>query len=209
MKLDWDAIPGLAAALGSDGVTSNYRFDLASYTDRLVRRFRGGRALFTQPPMPIKCAGAPQKAMYLSCHRWERAGVLGSAEVQFHNAAPALFGVAAYVPALEAYIARYGIDLQLESRLVSIDGAAKVALFEQRRGDTVRRVEERFDLIHVVPPQVAPAFIATSPLAAPSGFVAVSAATRRHPDHSNLCAHGDLTAPTNARTSPHARPHAP
>ncbi|MBU0823798.1 MAG: TIGR01244 family phosphatase, partial [Alphaproteobacteria bacterium] len=70
LKLDWDAIPGLAAALGSDGVTSNYRFDLASYTDRLVRRFRGGRALFTQPPMPIKCAGAPQKAMYLSCHRW-------------------------------------------------------------------------------------------------------------------------------------------
>src|SRR3546814_4298472 len=100
--------------------------------------------------MPIKCAGAPQKAMYLSCHRWERAGVLGSAEVQFHNAAPALFGVAAYVPALEAYIARYGIDLQLESRLVSIDGAAKVALLEQRRGDTVRRVEERFDMIHVV-----------------------------------------------------------
>lgn len=209
LKLDWDAIPGLAAALGSDGVTSNYRFDLASYTDRLVRRFRGGRALFTQPPMPIKCAGAPQKAMYLSCHRWERAGVLGSAEVQFHNAAPALFGVAAYVPALEAYIARYGIDLQLESRLVSIDGAAKVALFEQRRGDTVRRVEERFDMIHVVPPQVAPAFIATSPLAAPSGFVAVDEATLRHPDHANIFALGDVAATTNAKTAAAARKQAP
>src|SRR3546814_20173721 len=93
--------------------------------------------------MPIKCAGAPQKAMYLSCHRWERAGLLGQAEVQFHTATPSLFGVAAYVPALEAYIARYAVDLQLESRLVSIDGPAKVALFEQRRGDAVRRVEER------------------------------------------------------------------
>ena len=147
LKLDWDAIPGLAGALGADGVTSNYRYDLAPYTDRLVRRFRGGRALFTQPPMPIKCAGAPQKAMYLSCHRWERAGLLGQAEVQFHTATPSLFGVAAYVPALEAYIARYAVDLQLESRLVSIDGPAKVALFEQRRGDAVRRVEERFDMI--------------------------------------------------------------
>lgn len=209
LKLDWDAIPGLAAALGSDGVTSNYRFDLASYTDRLVRQFRGGRALFTQPPMPIKCAGAPQKAMYLSCHRWEGAGVLGSAEVQFHNAAPALFGVAAYVPALEAYIARYGVDLQLESRLVSIDGAAKVAMFEQRRGDTVRRVEERFDMIHVVPPQVAPTFIATSPLAAPSGFVAVDEATLRHPDHANIFALGDVAATSNAKTAAAARQQAP
>lgn len=209
LKLDWDAILGLAAALGSDGVTSNYRYDLAPYTDRLVRRFRGGRALFTQPPMPIKCAGAPQKAMYLSCHRWERAGVLGQADVQFHNAAPALFGVAAYVPGLQAYIARYGIDLQLESRLLSIDGSAKVALFEQRRGDTVRRVEERFDMIHVVPPQVAPDFIATSPLAGPSGFIAVDEVTLRHPGHANVFALGDVAATTNAKTAAAARKQAP
>src|SRR3546814_10915282 len=88
-------------------------------------------------------------------------GLLGQMDVQCHTATPSLFGVAAYVPALESYIARYGIDLQLESRLVSIDGAAKVALFEQRRGDAVHRVEERFDMIHVVPPQVAPEFIAS------------------------------------------------
>src|SRR3546814_7131825 len=119
--------------------------------------------------------------MYLSCHRWERAGLLGQAEVQFHTATPSLFGVAAYVPALEAYIARYAVDLQLESRLVSIDWPAKVALFEQRRGDAVRRVDERFAMIHLVPPQVPPAFIASRPLAAPSGFVAVDVATLRPP----------------------------
>ena len=209
LKLDWDAIPGLTEALGADGVTSNYRYDLAPYTDRLVRRLRGGRALFTQPPMPIKCAGAPQKAMYLSCHRWESAGLLGQMDVQFHTATPSLFGVAAYVPALESYIARYGIDLQLESRLVSIDGAAKVALFEQRRGDAVHRVEERFDMIHVVPPQVAPEFIASSPLAAPSGFVAVDEATLRHPLHANVFALGDVAATTNAKTAAAARKQAP
>src|SRR3546814_6956219 len=85
--------------------------------------------------------------------------------------------------------------------IFSIEGAAKVALFEQRRGDTVRRVEERFDMIHVVPPQVAPAFIATSPLAAPSGFVAVDEATLRHPDHANIFALGDVAATTNAKRS--------
>jgi len=209
LKLDWNAIPGLADALGTGGVTSNYRYDLAPYTDRLVRRFRSGRALFTQPPMPIKCAGAPQKAMYLSCHRWEREGILGKAEVQFHAATPALFGVAAYVPSLEAYIARYGIDLQLQSRLVSIDGAAKVAVFEQTRGEDVRRVEERFDMIHVVPPQVAPDFVAASPLAAPSGFAAVDETTLRHPVHANVFALGDVAATSNAKTAAAARKQAP
>src|SRR3546814_6859802 len=123
-------------------------------------------------------------------------GLLGQMDVQCHTATPSLFGVAAYVPALEAYIARYAVDLQLESRLVSIDGTAKVALFEQRRGDAVRRVEERFDMIHVVPPHVAPELIASSPLAAPSGFVAVDEATLRHSLYANVFALGDVAATT-------------
>lgn len=209
IKLDWGAIDGLPEALGSNGVTSNYRYDLAPYTHRLTRGFKGGRALFTQPPMPIKCAGAPQKAMYLSCHRWERAGILTNSEVCFHNAAPVLFGVAAYVPALEAYVARYGIDLQLESRLVAIDGEAKVAVFERRRGDDVTRIEDHFDMIHVVPPQVAPEFIAASPLAAPTGFLAVDEATLRHPLHGNVFALGDVIASSNAKTAAAARKQAP
>ncbi len=52
IKLDWGAVEGLPETLGKNGVTSNYRFDLAPYTWRLVQEFRGGRALFTQPPMP-------------------------------------------------------------------------------------------------------------------------------------------------------------
>ena len=53
----------------------------------------GGRALFTQPPMPIKCAGAPQKAMYLACDHWRRKGVLADIDVSFHTAGAVLFGV--------------------------------------------------------------------------------------------------------------------
>jgi len=66
LKLDWHGIEGLPETLGRNGVTSNYRYDLAPYTWQLVQQLRRGKALFTQPPMPIKCAGAPQKAMYLS-----------------------------------------------------------------------------------------------------------------------------------------------
>ena len=209
IKLDWDAIPGLSETLGKNGVTSNYGYDLAPYTNRLVKEFKHGRALFTQPVMPIKCAGAPQKAMYLSCYRWEKAGALKDIDVQFHTAGAVLFGVAAYVPALMDYVERYGAHLNFESKLVAIDGAAKVATFEQKRGDEVARVEEQFDMIHVVPPQVAPDFVRSSPLAAASGFIEVSEATLQHPRYPNVFALGDACSASNAKTMAAARKQAP
>ena len=135
LKLNWDAIPGLTAALGKNGVTSNYRYDLAPYTHELASSLRRGRALFTQPPMPIKCAGAPQKAMYLSCDIMRQAGTLKNVEVEFHNAGAVLFGVPAYVPALMKYVEKYGIDLRFGSKLVAVDGAAKIATFERKSAD--------------------------------------------------------------------------
>ncbi|WP_374615066.1 TIGR01244 family sulfur transferase [Sphingorhabdus sp.] len=209
IKLDWDAIPGLSETLGKNGVTSNYRYDLAPYTHRLVKDLKGGRALFTQPPMPIKCAGAPQKAMYLSCNVWERAGVLKDIDVQFHNSGAVLFGVAVYVPALMEYVERYDAHLNFESKLVAINGPAKVATFEQKRGDTVTRVEEKFDMIHVVPPQVPPDFVRNSPLAAASGFIEVNEATLQHTRFANVFALGDACSASNAKTMAAARKQAP
>jgi sulfide:quinone oxidoreductase len=210
IKLDWDAIPGLNETLGRNGVTSNYRADLAPYTHQLATSLRKGRALFTQPPMPIKCAGAPQKAMYLSCDSWRRAGVLKDMEVEFHNAGAVLFGVPAYVPALMKYVERYGIRLCFESKLVAVDGAAKVATFEEKDADgNVLRVQREFDMLHAVPPQRAPEFVAKSPLAAESGFIAVDPATLRHTRFPNVFALGDGVATTNAKTAAAARKQAP
>jgi sulfide:quinone oxidoreductase len=59
IELHWDGVEGLRDTLGRNGVTSNYLFEMAPYTWELVQALRGGTALFTQPPMPIKCAGAP------------------------------------------------------------------------------------------------------------------------------------------------------
>ncbi len=209
IKLDWDAIPGLRETLGRNKVTSNYGYDLAPYTRQLVDGLKGGRALFTQPPMPIKCAGAPQKAMYLSCTRWEKSGVLPNIDVQFHTAGAVLFGVPAYVPALMEYVERYDAQLNFESKLVAIDGPGGFATFEQKRGDDVTRVDERFDMIHVVPPQTAPDFVRTSPLAAASGFIDVDEATLRHARYANVFALGDACSASNAKTMAAARKQAP
>ncbi|VWB91403.1 NAD(FAD)-dependent dehydrogenase [Burkholderia latens] len=210
LELDWHAIDGLAHTLGRNGVTSNYRYDLAPYTWELAQAFRGGNALFTQPPMPIKCAGAPQKAMYLSCDHWRRTGRLGAANVEFLNAGGALFGVADYVPALMEYVKRYGIALSFGHNLVAIDGPARRAIFTRALPDGGNETVERsFDMIHVVPPQKAPDFVRTSPLADAAGWVDVDPATLRHKRHADIYALGDVTNTTNAKTAAAARKQAP
>ncbi|GBQ22306.1 TIGR01244 family sulfur transferase [Gluconacetobacter sacchari] len=209
LTLDWRAIPGLEETLGRNGVTSNYRYDLAPYTWKLVRGLARGTALFTQPPMPIKCAGAPQKAMYLACDAWRRAGALKDMTVAFDTATPALFGVPAFVPPLMAYIERYGIELTLRSRLVAVDGDRRMATFERTTTEGTTRIERGFDMLHAVPPQVAPAVVATSPLAGADGFVAVDPATLRHTGFADVFALGDVAGTSNAKTAAAVRKQAP
>lgn len=203
--LDWAAIDGLPGTLGKNGVTSNYSYDTAPYTWELVQGLRGGTALFTQPPMPIKCAGAPQKAMYLSCDHWQRTGVLGDIDVQFHNAGAVLFGVKEFVPPLMEYVGRYGIDLQFESTLVAVNGPDRTATFREKAGE----VTKSFDMIHVTPPQKAPAFLAQSPLANEAGYVDVDQASLQHVRHANVFGLGDGGSTPNAKTMAAARKQAP
>lgn len=207
---DWDAIPGLNEALGKDGVTSNYRYDLAPYTYKLAQDLKGGRAIFTQPPMPIKCPGAPQKAMYLSCSLWEKAGVLGDIEVQFRTAGPSLFGVAEYVPPLMDYVKRYEAQLNFGSKLVAVDGPAKTATFASTAADgTVTKTDVTYDMLHVTPPQRAVAAVAQSPLADAAGFVEVSAKTLQHSRFANVFGLGDGCNTPNSKTAAAARKQAP
>ncbi|MFV3327066.1 NAD(P)/FAD-dependent oxidoreductase [Pseudomonas sp. NY15372] len=210
LKLDWSAIEGLEETLGRHGVTSNYRYDLAPYTWQLVQTLKQGRALFTQPPMPIKCAGAPQKALYLSCDHWLRQGHLGAIKPCFFNAGGVLFGVAEYVPALMAYIDKYGVDLNYSHRLVAVDGPNRRATFVRTLpdGSSETRVEA-FDMLHVVPPQVAPDFIRQSSLADAAGWVDVDPATLRHRRFANIHALGDVINTSNAKTAAAARKQAP
>lgn len=210
LKLDWARIPGLVETLGQNGVTSNYRYDLAPYTWKLVQAMKRGRAIFTQPPTPIKCAGAPQKAMYLSGDAWHRAGVLKDIDIQFMNAGGVLFGVKDYLPALMNYVRKYDATLNFFHNLVRIDGPARTAWFDVAAPDTpVRRVEVAFDMIHVTRPQTAPDFIRVSPLADAAGWVDVDQATLRHKTHDNIWSLGDVMNAPNAKTAAAARIQAP
>lgn len=210
LKLDWDKVEGLEDTLGRNGVTSNYRYDLASYTWQLVQEMKEGSALFTQPPMPIKCAGAPQKAMYLSGDAWFRNGALKDIDIQFMNAGGVLFGVKDYVPALMDYVEKYDATLNFFHNLVAVDGPAKTATFKVAKPDTdPSEVTVEFDMMHVCPPQTAPDFIRVSPLADAAGWVDVDQSTLRHKEFDNIWSLGDVMNAPNAKTAAAARKQAP
>ena len=202
LRLAWEQIEGLEDTLGKNGVTSNYRFDLAPYTWSLVQNLKRGKALFTQPPMPIKCAGAPQKAMYLSCDHWLRNGSLDDIEVEFNVAGAVLFGVAAFVPPLMKYVRRYNINLAFNSNLVKVDGVNRTAYFDikDEKGN-IERAAKPFDILHVCPPQMAPDFVRNSPLADGAGWCEVDQKTLQHPRYANIFSLGDVCSSPNAKTA--------
>ncbi len=143
--------------------------------------------------------------MYLAGHHWEKGGQLKNVDIEFHTATPALFGVPAFVPALETYIDRYGVDLNFQSTLLAVDGSAKTARFKQGGAEVVKE----FDFIHVVPPQIAPDFIRSSELVDEAGWLAVQPDTLQHVKYENIFGVGDVINAPNAKTAAAVRKQVP
>ena len=134
---------------------SNYSPTTVSYTWECVQKLKAGdKVVCTQPPMPFKCPGAPQKIIYLIADRLRRRGILKDCKLDFYTHAPAIFGVPYFARALVKVAARYGIDVHYQQNLVAVDGNAKTATFEFV-GDNRKGEKENvpFDLLHVSPPQ--------------------------------------------------------
>ncbi|WP_458374940.1 FAD-dependent oxidoreductase [Pseudomonas pergaminensis] len=202
LRLAWEKVEGLQDTLGKHGVTSNYSYQHAAYTWQLVQQLKGGKAIFTQPAMPIKCAGAPQKALYLSCDHWLKHGVLKNIDVEFDLAGAALFGVATFVPPLMKYVEKYNARLAFNANLVKVDGPARKAWFEVKDAEGTVSIEEKtFDMLHVVPPQVSPDFIRQSPLADAAGWCEVNPHSLQHLRYPHIFSLGDVCGTTNAKTA--------
>jgi sulfide:quinone oxidoreductase len=210
LQLDFNKIEGLEETLGKNGVCTNYSPKFVEYTWETLKNFKSGNAFFTQPPMPIKCAGAPQKIMYLAADRFRKAGTANNINVEFFNAGPAMFGVPFFAKALNKVVADYGIKVNFTTNLIAIDGTAKTATFEVTDADDNKStVTREFDMIHVTPSQSAPDFIKTSPLANETGWVDVNQATLQHNKYSNIFGLGDCTSTPNAKTAAAVRKQVP
>lgn len=207
LKLDWDKIEGLPGNLGKHGICSNYSYDSVESTWENIRSLREGTAMFTFPPPPIKCAGAPQKIMYLAEDYFRRHGVRGNIKVAYRCAGDGIFAVKKYADALNAICAARDIDTQFAWKLVAVDAAAHEATFEHTKSG--ERRAEHYDMLHVTPPMSAPTFVAQSPLANEAGFVEVDKGTTQHVRYANVFSLGDASSLPTSKTAAAVRAQLP
>lgn len=213
IQLDWERTEGLADTLGKDGVSSNYRFDLAPRTWEFIRDTRSGTAVFTMPSGPIKCAGAPQKIAYLACDHWRRQGVLDDIDVHLVVPTPRIFGIPAIADNLDKVIADYGITLHTGSEVRSIDSAARKVTMTNIADGVETTLP--YDVVHAVPHQSAPDWIKASPLSTShvggdaNGYVDIDKHTMQHVRYPNVFALGDAGSSPNSKTGAAIRKQAP
>ena len=212
LKLNYDGVAGLKENLGKNNVCTNYSAEMATYTWDCLKQLDGGTLLFTEPPMPIKCAGAPQKIAYLAADHLKKKGKLSDSNLEFLCAKPVIFGVPHFQGPLNEICDSYGIKRSFQHNLISVDGQSKEAVFKQSDKDgNSKEVTKKFDFIHVTPPQTSPDFVKNSPLADAGGWVDVDhkVGTLRHTKYENVCSLRDVMNAPNAKTGAAVRKQAP
>lgn len=210
IQLDWERVPGLAETIGSNGVSSNYRYDLAPKTWQLIREMTSGTAVFAMPVGPIKCAGAPQKIAYLAADHWRKQGVLSDIDIHLVLPTPAMFGIKKFADILAETARGYGITVHLGSEVSAVDGPNRSLTI--RRLETGETTDLKYTMAHLVPPQSAPDWIKKSPLAGaedPNGYVEVDKETLQHVRFPEIFSLGDAGSTPNSKTGAAVRHQAP
>lgn len=228
IQMDVDALPGLKEALATDSVCSNYLDPEKTF--EVLKRFKGGNALFTQPATPIRCGGAPQKIMYLAEEYFTRSGVRDQTNIIFATPGTVIFGTKDFADELNRILKKKDIRFKPFYKPVQIDGIKKEITFEyikkdafvsaemldQQVGETSddpHRITIKYEMLHTAPPQSAPDFIKQSPFAYQDGpnkgWIKVDIKTLQSPDYPNVFALGDSAALPTAKTGAAIRKQAP
>ena len=103
LQINWDKVKGLKDAIGKDGVCTNYSYLYAPSTYEFIQKTTSGNAIFTFPNTPVKCAGAPQKIMYLADWNWRKSNVRDNIKIDFVTAGDKLFAVKKYSDSLVSF----------------------------------------------------------------------------------------------------------
>jgi sulfide:quinone oxidoreductase len=186
ISINLSLVEGLTEAMGKNDVCSNY-ID-PEYTWEVVQKFKGGNALYTQANTPIKCGGAPQKAMYLGEDYMRRDKVLREkTNVMYALPGSVIFGVPEFKKTLLEIVDERNLIVKYSHRLFKVDGEKKIAYYrfpegknydELTHNDPENKVnaqmkdgviEIEYDMMHLGPPMEAPEFIAKSKIAHTEG----------------------------------------
>ncbi len=223
LVMDMNQIEGLAEAIDKGVVCSNYTDP--KHTWEVIKNFKGGNAVFTQPTTPIKCGGAPQKIAYLAADYFRKKGIANKSNVIYATPGGVVFGVKEIKATLEKVINRYGIHFKPHYAPIKIDTDKKIITFkfvsgnenqcvinedklgEKLQGDAI--IELPFDMLHLAPPQAAPAFIRNSDLVNDAGWMDVDIHTMQSKKYPNIFGIGDVAALPTAKTGAAIRKQVP
>ncbi|EFY96702.1 NAD(FAD)-dependent dehydrogenase domain protein [Metarhizium robertsii] len=214
LSINYGQIEGLHDALydPESPVSTIYNYDTCDKAFRTVERLTKGNAIFTQPAGVIKCAGAPQKVMWLALDYWKRAGLYSPTSpsssaitISFATGLPAMFAVPKYAAKLEELRKERGVDGLFQHDLVAING--NVATFARPNGEAA--VTKQFDLLHVVPKMGAPTFIKDSGIGNDAGYVDVDDHSLRHRKYPNIWSAGDASSLPTSKTAAAVTSEAP
>lgn len=220
LKIDTSLVEGLTESIDKGVVCSNYTDP--NYTWEVIKNFKGGTALFTQPTTPIKCGGAPQKIMYLATDAFKKKGIANKTKTVFATAGTVIFGIKPIAKTLMEVVDRKGIQVNFGYKLVAVDANERIAWYEMadhekyhnQRSDVEiitsgNRKGIRFDMLHLAPPQTSPDFIKQSPFALESGWMSVDKHTMQSPDYRNVFGLGDVCGLPTAKTGAAVRKQVP
>lgn len=211
LQLNYNKIPGLeeALAIPQGNVCSIYSPKYVDRTYEALQRIQEGNAIFTFPASPVKCPGAPQKIMYIAEHYFRRSNKRDKINVTYNTALPVLFGVKHYADALWPIVKQRNIKVNLKRNLIEVRSKENVAVF-QDLDKPEEKFEEKYSMLHVVPPMSAPAELAKcSELVNETGFVDVNKNTMQHVRHKNVFAIGDSSGSPNSKTAAAAAAQSP
>ena len=165
-----------------------------------IKSFKGGKAVFTFPPMPIKCPGAPQKIMWIANDIWKNDSSVGKYELEFNTFLPVIFGVPKYADALMELVESEKVKLNRQHTLVEVDHLSNLAKFKKADGEMY---ETNYDFLHITPNQRPLKLFRDdeSQLTDAAGWVSVNEKSLQHTVYENIFGVGDCTSIQTSKTA--------
>lgn len=224
-QMNFDLIPGITReSLGKENVHCIYDYQGAIACRDALRKLpelKAGRLVFTNTYTKIKCGGAPKKICLLTEDYLRQRKLRSKFTIEYYANQTELMKPKVFGDRLTTIFTEREVAVKYKHRLVSVDGAARKAVFEMLPqpsgvpvppGASLERVTVDFDFLHFVPPMSAPDFVKNSAVADeanPGGWVQVDKETLVHTRYKNIISLGDVAGLPTSKTGAAIRMQAP
>ncbi|KAM4039749.1 sulfide:quinone oxidoreductase, mitochondrial [Anomaloglossus baeobatrachus] len=200
IKLQYEKVKGLPEGFSYPKIGSNYSVKTVEKTWKALQDFKKGNAIFTFPNTPVKCAGAPQKIMYLAEEYLRKTGKRSDANFIFNTSLGAIFGVKKYADALLQIIKERDIQVNYKHNLIEVRADKQEAIFENLDKPGETKVYQ-YEMLHVTPPMGPPDVLVNSAVGDAAGWVDVDKDTLQHKKYPNVFGIGDCTNLPTSKTA--------